>query len=62
MYIPGYEKAIIFGAKWLRTEWKSSRQLVWAIVDAFWIPDFNLFFVNAFFTFSYTTDSKRYKG
>lgn len=58
IYIPGYEKPIIFGAKWLRTEWNPSRQLVCAKGDTCWVPSISLLFNIAFFALSYTTDSE----
>ena len=52
MYIPGKEKAIIFGVKWFKTEWKPSRQLVCSKGDACMMPLVNRSFVRAFFTLS----------
>lgn len=59
--IPVWLRAIIFGAKWLRTEWNPSRQLVWDTGDACLIPFSMVFFRRASFTLSWTgvSDSKR---
>ncbi len=38
-YIPENEKANIFGEKWFNTEWKASKQLVWAKGDTFFMPE-----------------------
>ena len=49
-YMPVYEQAIIFGAKWLRTEWKPSKQLVRALGEACLIPFTKALFVKAAYT------------
>ena len=46
--MPVCEKAIILGAKWLSTEWKPSRLLVWSKGDAFSIPFISLLLVSIF--------------
>lgn len=57
--IPTYENEIIFGQKWFSTEWKPSRQLVWAIGEACMMLFTSLLSVNAATTFSYTTESRK---
>lgn len=58
-YIPWYEYAAILGAYWLTTEWKPSRQLVWAMGEAFFIPLTNDLFFNAVHNLSYTVVSAK---
>ena len=48
--------ASIFGAKWFNTEWKPSKELVWASGDAFLIDFTKVAFVNALQSLSWTTD------
>ena len=59
--IPVWLKAIIFGAKWFRTEWKPSNELVWESGDACLIPFFRLILFKASFTLSWTAVSVQWK-
>jgi hypothetical protein len=55
--MPANVYPIIFGAKWFKTEWNPSRQLVWASGEVCFIPLISRLLVNAAFVFSYTVES-----
>ena len=55
-YIPTNEKAIIFGAKWFKTEWNPSKQLVCANGEACLIPFTKLMLFNTLHNFSYACE------
>lgn len=59
LHMNWYEYAVIFGANWLSSELKPSRQLVWENGDACLIPFTKLLLVSATQSFSYATEPKK---